>query len=84
MSHCPHTFHGLCDECKKPVQVKVSGSSEIDQYTPRLKAFLQGKAEALKQIDEWRMDNTSLDGLVDSGDLDAKIREIIETLTLEV
>jgi hypothetical protein len=23
---CPHTFHGLCDECKKPVQVKVSGS----------------------------------------------------------
>lgn len=81
MSHCPHTFHGLCDECKKPVQVKVSGTQ--DQYTANLKAFLNGKAEALKEIDNWRMDNTSLDGFVDSGDLDSKIREIQETLLLE-
>jgi len=26
MSHCQHTFHGLCEECKKPVKVEVSGT----------------------------------------------------------
>lgn len=29
MSHCQHTFHGLCDECKKPIQTNISGTQDL-------------------------------------------------------